>query len=663
MFDRFRNKVKKGATGAASGLSTADVIYEFKATPLPDAIDGLLFRVSMAAPNDPSVTGFERYTARLLTEVGAANIRSIAVEHPISVRHLSSTGLLWFAFDASDLTPEQVSCVLGVESALNRMLFIGQALKKEGFSQAAACTEELCARHDWHTMRTIGWDADRYLSGSEKGNDRLTLNGVTGARGGNWDVLTRLAEFCESVVLPYRLDYRLDCDMSCGAVEMHITVPAPEHMPRSRWVEAGNQWLDCAAQRPSAAAAYALRLVMLMTGAAFGASVGVARVCVHGHESQLSNPVVLSLEFERMPFVMGTAPSIKAGALSQETGDFDPALLFSLLHPARWAISPDAFGHNQPVEPLVSSLSERRTPLAQDIRALPNGLANVLHADRVCDLDVMSVQDEALSERLRSALADRDDAPLLATAQLEELLAAGDTASTSGAERADAPLLYCENAIARYLVDLTGAAPEQRYCRASDVRHAARSALALLYLEMGDAAGALAQAETCVKRAPTSASAYQDLITVHASQNRYDLAVDVATCALRYQVFDDAVSYLYYRLAYALWKTGRLEEAVACYGMVPEDAQMGSAAKRELAELLEEMGNREPMGAAEIAATLRVGGIPQAPTDEVVELMSKALIELCDANLPLAAAPLATMLGRIKRDDVLSAIGRSLREG
>ena len=75
MFDFFRKKgnnpeepAKDGgsqnAAGAtASGRTTRDALAEFTATPLPDAIDGLLFRVSMADPTDPtSSSGFDAYT-------------------------------------------------------------------------------------------------------------------------------------------------------------------------------------------------------------------------------------------------------------------------------------------------------------------------------------------------------------------------------------------------------------------------------------------------------------------------------------------------------------------------------------------------------------------------------------------------------------------------
>ena len=56
-----------------------DVLDEFGKAPLPDAIDGLLFRLSMADPDDPAVTGFERYAARILSEAHAVLLRCMAL--------------------------------------------------------------------------------------------------------------------------------------------------------------------------------------------------------------------------------------------------------------------------------------------------------------------------------------------------------------------------------------------------------------------------------------------------------------------------------------------------------------------------------------------------------------------------------------------------------
>ena len=316
---------------------------------------------------------------------------------------------------------------------------------------------------------------------------------------------------------------------------------------------------------------------------------------VHGCEDSLNNSVVLSLEFDRMTFMMGVLPQLNANGAACAAGtEYDPAALFAVLKPARFAVQPDASGRNQPVQKLDAEFApERRTPLAEDTRPLPDDLATLLHADRVCDLDVLSTQDAALDERLRAAQADRADAPLLATAQMEDLVAEGEklTAANLEAARSAAAArggssdsvrpLYCEGVFSRYLIDLADENPAARYSRASDVEQMARSALTELYSGMNDDAGAIAAAQRGVEMAPSSPSAYQDLITAYVAAKRYDLVVDVAKRLLRFAVIDSTISYAYYRLAYAFWQTGRLEEAVACYVRVSSASSMSESAARE----------------------------------------------------------------------------------
>lgn len=655
----------------------AEVLASFTEAPLPDAVEGVLFRVSMAAPGDRSVSNFERFAARLLTEVGATSLRPVAVEHPIELRKLTSTGLFWASFDASAMTPEQRMCVLNVESALNRLVLAAKAAEREGVDEAASePSEARYSQWDHATIRSIADEASAQLSGNESPNSLLAINGAQGARGGNWDVSTRFASACESFVLPYRLEYRFDVDASSGTVAANITLPLPSQMPRSRWAESAGGWQDCTPAQPAAASAYALRLTALVASAAFGASVGITRVIVNGYEGNLDGAAVLSLELSRMAFVMGAAPAIRGGQASAEEADCNPAALFNLLHPARFALSPDETGRNQPIEKLDAGMPDRRPVLAEDTRALPTDIAQLLHADRVCDLDVLSEQDADLAERFHIAMADRNDAPLLAIAQLEDImqkgaelteenLAEAKTQAAAAGALGNVTPLYCEGAFARYLVGLTDAAsdPAARFSRASDLEQSARSALMQLYLDMGDAEGARVQAQACIDRAPSSPSAYQDLITVYADADNYEPVIDVAKKALRTSVLDDSIFYLYYRLAFAFWQTGRREEAAACYSRVPRASNMGDPAARELADLLGEMGGRAPMDSSEATATLRAAGVPVAPTDEACELMSKAMVGLCDAGFPLAAAPLASIMGRIKRNDVISATAASLREG
>ncbi len=49
--------------------------------------------------------------------------------------------------------------------------------------------------------------------------------------------------------------------------------------------------------------------------------------------------------------------------------------------------------------------------------------------------------------------------------------------------------------------------------------------------------------------------------------------------------------------------------------------------------------------------------------DDVMEVVGRALIELVDASMPLAAAPLASLVASTQRNDILHAVAASLRQG
>ena len=241
MFDFFRKKgnnpeepAKDGgsqnAAGAtASGRTTRDALAEFTATPLPDAIDGLLFRVSMADPTDPtSSSGFDAYAARLLSEVEAPSLRAIAVEHPVELRRLNTTGLFWSIFDDSTISAGNRGTILRIESVLDRLALISKALEgDEGTAFVSATTESACSELDWQVLRSIANDANDYLTAAERDNKLDTQYGTTGTRGGNWDLSTRLAAACEAMVLPFRLEYRFACDAGTGTIVASVSLPTP----------------------------------------------------------------------------------------------------------------------------------------------------------------------------------------------------------------------------------------------------------------------------------------------------------------------------------------------------------------------------------------------------------------------------------------------------
>lgn len=293
----------------------------------------------------------------------------------------------------------------------------------------------------------------------------------------------------------------------------------------------------------------------------------------------------------------------------------------------------------------------------------------MLHADIVSDLDVMSEQDAELGARYRAIMEEKDDSLLLAVAQLEDIVAetsataaanvvADDLAQPSEPRR----ILYCENVFARYLTSLVESDPSVRYVRASDIGQAARSSLSRIYRDMGDLDAAEAQARACIELAPTSAPAYNDLITCFAEGDHYDRIIDVARRPCAWPSLATISP-----TCTTGWPspTGRRPSARG-FGLLPARAggkPHGEAALRERNDLVSEMGNSVPGSDWDPVACLRTAGVPLAPLDDVMEVVGRALIELCDANMPLAAAPLASLVASTQRNDILHAVAASLRQG
>lgn len=682
MFDFFRKKgngnrnendgfsaAPPSGTNAPASKTTRDVLGEFTAAPLPDAVDGLLFRVSMADAVNPA-SGFEAYAARLLSDAEAPSLRAIAVEHPIELRRLNTTELFWSIFDDSTISAGSRSTILRIESVLDRLALISKIMEGgNGAVSASAFTEEQCSQADWQVLRSIANNAADYLAGADRDNKLDTQYGTCGIRGGNWDLSTRFAAACEAMVLPFRLEYRFVCDASTGTIVANVSMPSPDVFPKSRYDASCGQWVNCTRTQTDAAAAYGLRLAALIAAAAFGSSVGITRVVVNGKEGSIAGPAIMSLEFGRIPFTMGTMAAIREGRLSAPETECNPGALFDMLRLQNHTIDLADDGSLRPVEPLEVELGVVRTPVAEDSRPLSPELRDLLLADVVSDLDVMSEQDPDLAGRYRAIMDEKDDSLLLAVAQLEDIVAETDKEAagpqTSETEGSASPIkpLYCENVFARYLVSVVEDDKTVRYRRVSDIGQAARSSLSRIYRDMGDLSAAEAQARVCISLAPTSAPAYNDLITCFAEGDHYDKIIEVAKDALRIAVTGNDISYVFYRLAFAYWQTGYLREALACYLRVPEASPMGEAAARERNDLISEMGNNVPGNDWDPTACLRTAGVPLAPLDDVMEVVGRALVLLCDQNMPLAAAPLASLVASTQRNDILHAVAASLRQG
>lgn len=654
-------------TPVLTGLA-ADVMGDLLRPPLPDALDMLVHRVRSAQPG--AVSGFERYAARLLEEAGASMIRPLAARTALEAGRLSSTGLAWLRFDDSALSAGERQLVLAVESALNRLLLVQEAV--EGFPGTAApyagFDEGFCSQQDWRCIIDIASGAAEAVQRSERENPLRQMHGVHAARGGEWDVRTRFAQACETMRLPFRMEYRFDADAAGGTVAVECSVPQPEAFPSTRWDGVRGAWEDVRMLRGWAASAYAMRLAALLAAAAFGAGVGIARAYVTVRPGGLDAPVGMSLRFDRISFMSDVLPLIAEGALGADRNACDPAAVLALLNPADCSAAFSDDGFFGVAQPLDIGLESRRSPLWEDDRALPGPLSELLQADRVCELDVLHDEDADLTARVSVAMEDAESSPLASIVLLEEIAAqAGERESKRAAEGGSSDgrvPLYCANPCTRMLVRLSEADVKTRYSKASDAAFAAQSSLSRLYAQVGDVTRALEVAEACRSLAPTSLPGYLDGVSVLMDEGRFAEAEELARRALRIASDRRDSSYLRYRLAYSLWKQDRFDLALACYTSVTADGgDMAGHAEIEMADLMEQMGMREHLSNDAAAATLHENGIPAAPTSEVMGCLAQAALGLADTGILRASAFPAYAVAQLASDDALIVVARSLESG
>ena len=553
----------QGIAAGTGGGRIGEVILGLLDGPLPDALDALIWR---GTTQQGQASGFERFAARQLVEAGAADVRAIAAEHNVTLVRLGSTSLFWLRFD-DDVSPEQRATLLAVEAALNRLWFVEWAAGAAdgGTGMLHAFDERFCAQAAQGALREISRNAGAVAQRGRADNPYRTIRGAEGARGGIWDVSTRFVDTCERLKLPFRLEYRFDTDLDAGVMAVRFTVPSANAFPASRMGERG--WYDARAGRPACAATYAIRLVGLMAQVAFASSVRVMAVDVTAHGDGLAGRPLLSLGFDRTPFLMEALPPLKDGRLDNPMFDDDPLAVLNVLKPVRHAVR--------------------------------------FAGDRgLCEIT-------PLPEPLRSA--------------------------------------------------------DTRYWKAPDAAYGAHLWLSRFARQEGDADRGLAEALQCLSLAPTTARAYIEVAVCHAEQEQYAQAAETLTQGLRVALLPGDFLYMYYRLAYALWRIGRTNEAVACYTMVLREPNtaLAETARGELAELRQQIDDtRPPMAVAEAEQVLHAANIPVSPTEAALDAMAAAAVGLTDAGVPMAAHDAVWLMSRhMRNSDVYDYMAASLRDG
>lgn len=666
----------QGIAAGTGGGRIGEVILGLLDGPLPDALDALIWR---GTTQQGQASGFERFAARQLVEAGAADVRAIAAEHNVTLVRLGSTSLFWLRFD-DDVSPEQRATLLAVEAALNRLWFVEWAAGAAdgGTGMLHAFDERFCAQAAQGALREISRNAGAVAQRGRADNPYRTIRGAEGARGGIWDVSTRFVDTCERLKLPFRLEYRFDTDLDAGVMAVRFTVPSANAFPASRMGERG--WYDARAGRPACAATYAIRLVGLMAQVAFASSVRVMAVDVTAHGDGLAGRPLLSLGFDRTPFLMEALPPLKDGRLDNPMFDDDPLAVLNVLKPVRHAVRFAGDRGLCEITPLPvhASLEAKRQEVWRDRRPLPEPLRGLLRADTVAELDVMHDGAVVGDDEVRAILEENEESPLIASVQLEAVLS---RIGEIGLDEQGRLPLYCAYPMARLIVSLDSGmgagsvlpdaeplrSADTRYWKAPDAAYGAHLWLSRFARQEGDADRGLAEALQCLSLAPTTARAYIEVAVCHAEQEQYAQAAETLTQGLQVALLPGDFLYMYYRLAYALWRIGRTNEAVACYTMVLREPNtaLAETARGELAELRQQIDDtRPPMAVAEAEQVLHAANIPVSPTEAALDAMAAAAVGLTDAGVPMAAHDAVWLMSRhMRNSDVYDSMAASLRDG
>ena len=641
----------------------AGIVDAFFAHPLPDAVEALIYRCDLANQNNAYLSAFERYGARLLRAAQAERLRRIFSRHEIGVGRLSCTGLCWLSFDPDLLSNDEVKVVLGVESAINRLIMIVRDSKtaEDVAVLSSAYGESDLMRLDWDGFSKFGSEVDAFSSSMQAENPLQTMFGVKAPKGGEWDTRTRFARYMESVSAPFRLAYRFDCEVERGVFEVHVNTLTPSIVPARRDGDTLREWTNGSPEGHRLSMAYTLRLCAFVAGAAFFSNVAITDVVVTAHRRTLEGGAVTSLHFERMPYIINALPSLTMGDLSSEEFVFDPLGTARKLAPTHCAFAFDEEGRARYIEALQIDFSERRIPTWQDERPIPSGVRQLLHADKVNELDITHLEDVDLGNRVRDAALDVEEFPIASLAEFEDILSSDEA-------KPDARSLFCVDEGARVLMGLRDRGGT-RYIKYPDAYFVALKKAASINEKLGDLEASLSYAERELEIAPTSVVAYTDLATANIESGHFNEAVRLLKLGLCYAVDPSSIHYLYYRLAYALYKAGLIQASVATYvHLIEQDGRFKDKAVDELKQIigvlgLEHRGDIEIPDLGRAREIMTVEGIPLAPTSEAVRAISDAMISLLEAGVFPFSSSLCWLLSQFMDRDVLSSVASSIRTG
>lgn len=622
-----------------------EVLLGFDSTPLPDAIETLLYRIDHT--DDPS--GIERYAAALMGEVNLPRLRTIAAKTEMSLARIDRSRLFYLNFDRSLLDLDEIDTLLAVECRLNRLSGILERIGAGLGPVASSPSFEGCSLFDlWHISKTTN-DVPRLLETLSNDNPWAKPGTVACQPGGEWDVRTRFARIVEALNVVTRLDYTYRANVAEGIMLVRFGRTVVDAMPQREYDAQDDAWREVDEPKRAAwATEHDARIALALAAACFASGARITRcyVQIAAPDSEQGERTIATYSFGRAAYLANCVPVAK----DLESMDMDDMPCKRMLE-AYESDAPDA------IEPAEVHARPR-----DDHRSLPPALRDLLLADTADELEVMEDDDDPYVARVielrELAKVDRAGAfegfsrlveELEAKCAVAELLATGPVQTQ-----------FCDNQLVRMVLPVMEEDRSVRILRAPDALYFAQHEICSFYAEQEDFERALPEVRRLYDLARSSMQSHFALINVLARLERFDEIIEVARHGLRIASDRPSIGYLFYRLAFAYWNCDQLELALACYRLVPRGEESGSNALEEMQGLMNEMGVNEPPTFEDAVETIRKAGLELPPVPAVTNQLADAAVQLVDNGFFFLARGCIFQMWRTMGNDELGSLNRSL---
>ena len=567
-----------------------EVLLGFDSTPLPDAIETLLYRIDHT--DNPS--GIERYAAALMGEVNLPRLRTIAAKTEMSLARIDRSRLFYLNFDRSLLDQDEIDTLLAVECRLNRLSGILERIGAGLGPVASSPSFEGCSLFDlWHMSKTTN-DVPRLLETLSNDNLWAKPGTVACQPGGEWDVRTRFARIVEALNVVTRLDYTYRANVAEGIMLVRFGRTVVDAMLQREYDAQDDAWREVDEPKRAAwATEHDARIALTLAAACFASGARITRcyVQIAAPDGEQGERVVKTYSFGRAAY-LADCVSVAKDLESMEMDDMPCKHLLE----AYEADAPDM------IEPAEVHARPR-----DDHRPLPPALRDLLLADTADELEVMEEDNDPYVARVvelrEQSKVDRARAfegfsrlveELEAKCAVAELLATGPVQTQ-----------FCDNQLVRMVLPVMEEDRSVRILRAPDALYFAQHEICSFYAEREDFERALPEVRRLYDLARSSMQSHFALINVLARLERFDEIIEVARHGLRIASDRPSIGYLFYRLAFAYWNCDQLELALACYRLVPRGEESGSSALEEMQGLMNEMSVSEPPTFEEAVETIR----------------------------------------------------------